>query len=288
MKTPRARSGHLTAERYPQRDFFVADLRGLSAKDDVASMEHPLFALKAGDRRVRHYEHNGNSITVKPGADGQATIHDKDVWIYCISQLVHSLDRGREDVSRTVRFTAYDFLVATQRATSGAQYQRLGDALSRLSGTRIETNIETGEYRERRGFGLVDAWRVVERGPDNRMVAVEVTLPDWLHRSVLERQVLTLDADYFRLRKPLDRRVYELARKHCGAQSSWKVSLAVLHTKSGSSASLREFRRSIRALATSDELPGYRVTFDDTKDRVAFYSRGPKGQIKAIREALGA
>ena len=286
MKNLQSQSRHLRPERHRQRDFFVADLRDISSKDDMPSMEHPLFALKAGDRRVRRYEHRGSSIEVQPGAKGQATIHDKDVWIYCISQLVHALDRGREDVSRTVRFTAYDFLVTTQRATSGAQYQRLGDALNRLSGTRIETNIETGEYRERRGFGLVDAWRVVERGPDNRMVAVEVTLPDWLYRSVLERQVLTLDAGYFRLRKPLDRRVYELARKHCGSQSSWKVSLVVLRTKSGSSASIREFRRSIRALAESDELPGYRVRLDAERDQVAFYSRGRKGQIKAIREAL--
>lgn len=284
MKGTKARPAHLVPARHRQQDFFVADLRGLSAKDDVASMEHPLFALKAGDRRVRHYEHKGNRITVKPGADGQATIHDKDVWIYCISQLVHALDRGREDVSRTVRFTAYDFLIATNRDVGGRAYQLLSDALNRLRGTTIETNIETSEYRERSGFGLVDAWRVVERRGDNRMVAVEVTLPDWLYRSVMDRQVLTLHADYFRLRKPLDRRVYELARKHCGAQSSWKVSLGALHVKTGSSASLREFRRSLRALSESDELPGYRVKLDSEGGIVTFYSRGRKGQVKAIQE----
>ena len=130
MKDPRERSGHLRPERHRQGDFFVADLHGLSAKDDVASMEHPLFALKAGDRAIRRYERNGSSIEVQPGAKGQATIHDKDVWIYCISQLVHALDRGREDVSRTVRFTAYDFLVATIRDVGGRAYKLLGDALN--------------------------------------------------------------------------------------------------------------------------------------------------------------
>ena len=277
---------HLRPLRHGQGDFFVADFRGLSAKDDVMSMEHPLFALKAGDRRIRRYEHKGNSIEVQPGAKGQATIHDKDVWIYCISQLVHALDRGREDVSRTVHFTAYDFLVATNRDVGGRAYQLLGDALDRLRGTTISTNIETAEYRERRGFGLVDAWRVVERREDHRMVAVEVTLPDWLYRSVLERQVLTLDADYFRLRKPLDRRIYELARKHCGAQSSWKVSLETLHMKSGSTGPLKKFRLALRSLVDADELPGYRMKFDITTDVVTFYSRGRKGQMKAMREAL--
>ncbi|WP_447407497.1 replication initiator protein A, partial [Clostridium perfringens] len=86
-------------------------------------------------------------------------------------------------MGRVVRLTAYDFLVATNRDTSGRAYERMGDALARLSGTRIETNIATDGQRERAGFGLVDSWRVIERDGDDRMVAVEITLPDWLWRS---------------------------------------------------------------------------------------------------------
>lgn len=73
---------HLLPDRRLQGDFFVADILDASPKDDTASMEHPLFALRAGDRRVRVYERNGYSVTVKPGVDGCATIHDKDLWIY--------------------------------------------------------------------------------------------------------------------------------------------------------------------------------------------------------------
>lgn len=72
----KARSGHLKPERHK---FFIADIFGVAPKDDNASMEHPLFALRAGDKRVRTYERNGNSVTVKPGFDGCATIHDKDL-----------------------------------------------------------------------------------------------------------------------------------------------------------------------------------------------------------------
>jgi plasmid replication initiation protein len=239
-------------------------------------MEHPLFALKAGDRRIRRYERNGNSVEVKPGPDGCATIHDKDLWIYCISQLVEAMNRGRNDISRTVRFTAYDFLVTTNRQTSGEGYKLMGDALSRLRSTTIETNIETGGQRERRGFGLIDAWRVVEEGPNNRMVAVEATLPDWLWRSVKARHVLTLSRDYFRIRKPLNRRIYELVRKHCGNQPSWRVSLCVLHEKTGSASSLNEFRRAVRELAAANDLPDYRLVFDAKIDSTNFYVRGAK------------
>ena len=268
----------LAPQRYRQHDFFVADFRDVSIKDDLPSMEHPLFALKPGDKRIRLYERKGTTVEVQPGAKGLATIHDKDVWIYCISQLVEAMNLGRENISRVVRFTAYDFLVATNRSTSGLSYQRMTEALNRLSGTRIETNIVTGSQRERAGFGLIDAWRVIERGPDNRMVAVEITLPDWVYRSVLARKVLTLSRDYFRIRKPLDRRLYELARKHCGRQSHWKVSLKALHQKSGSTAALREFRRSVKTLADINELPDYRWSINPKTDIVTVYSRNKHGR----------
>lgn len=267
----KAPAATLVPVRHPQKDFFIADILDASTKDDLASMEHPFFALKAGDMRVRTYERNGNSVTIKPGHDGCATIHDKDVWIYCISQLVEAMNRERSDVSRTVRFTAHDFLVTTNRDIKGAGYKRMGDAMARLSGTRVETNIVTDGQRERAGFGLIDSWRVIEKTSGGRMVAVEVTLSDWLYRSVQARQVLTLSPDYFRIRKPIDRRIYELARKHCGAQRQWQCTVKTLYEKSGSSDAIRNFRGAIKTLAESNDLPDYKVSMAD--DLVTFLRR---------------
>ena len=269
---------HLTTDKYRQQDFFVADIFDASPKDERNSMEHPLFALRVGDMKERHYEHKGYRVDVLPGYHGLATIHDKDIWIYCISQLVEAMNREREDIKRTVRFTAYDFLVSTNRDTSGRAYERMADALNRLQSTTIHTNIETNEYREKAGFSLIDSWKVIERSRDDeRMVAVEVTLSDWLFRSVQSMQVLTLSRDYFRLRKALDRRVYELARKYCGNQSKWSVSMEVLHKKTGSTSPLKKFRFDMKSLVQSNDLPDYRVLFDENTDMVTFYSRGVKG-----------
>lgn len=263
----------LASERHQQREFFVADLGEVSFKDDAASMEHPLFSLKAGDHRVRSYERQDCFVTIKPGADGCATIHDKDLWIYAISQLIRAKQQGCE-ISPTVRFTMYDFLVATNRPTAGVGYQRAHKMLQRLSGTRIETNIATGRRRSRRGFGLIDSWHIVERSPDDdRMVAVEIELPRWVYRSIEAMEVLTLSPGYFRLRKPLDRRIYELTRKHCGNQSKWRVSVTTLHEKSGSAATKREFRRHLKTLIKSNELPDYRMALDPATDTVMVYSR---------------
>ncbi len=182
-------------------------------------MEHPLFALKSGDKRIRRYERNGLTVEVQSGSSGAATIHDKDIWIYCVSRIIEGMNRGQEDISRVVQFTAYSFLVATNRGISGDSYIRFAHALERLRGTSILTNIPTNGRREPNSFGLIESFRIVERSPiDNRMLAVSVTIPDWLYRSVQAKQVLTLSREYFSIRKPLYRRLYELARKHCGAQ----------------------------------------------------------------------
>jgi len=87
------------------------------------------------------------------------------------------------------------------------------------------------------------------------------------------QEVLTLHRDYFRLGKPLERRVYELARKHCGRQPSWTISLETLLKKSGSQSSLNRFRQHLKEIAHHDHLPDYRLIFDEAKDMVGFFNR---------------
>jgi len=141
----------------------------------------------------------------------------------------------------------------------------------RLWETGWVPNSSRAAQRAGGGGGLIDAWRVIERSGDGRMVAVEVTLPDWLMRSIVARRVLTLSPDYYRLRSPLARRVYEVARKHCGSQPSWRVSLLTLRAKTGSTATPREFRRLL--LAAAGDLPDYRMVIDDGGDIATFCAR---------------
>src|SRR5467141_940063 len=75
----------LLPDRHPNRDFFVADILDWALKDDRHTMEHPMFSLsKKPDRKIRHYEHNGSTVTVEPSVRGMATIWDKDILIYAI------------------------------------------------------------------------------------------------------------------------------------------------------------------------------------------------------------
>jgi hypothetical protein len=156
--------------------------------------------------------------------------------------------------------------VSTNRNTDGRGYEQLKSALDRLSGTRIRTNIKTGEQEVTEGFGLIDGWRIVRQTASGRMTELRITLSDWVFNAVVGREVLTLHRDYFRLRKPLERRMYEVARKHCGKQNEWAISLELLKKKCGSASEDYEFKRLINIICAEDiahhHMPDYAVSFD--------------------------
>ena len=289
-KTVAGRAEHMGAitgqGTSPQtRDFFVCDFFGAAPKHDLASMEHPIFSLSTRpDRRILSYHHNATEITVTPSVKGRATIFDADILIFCISQLMAALNAGR-DTSRTLTLTAHDLLRATERETSGDSYRRLRDAFERLAGTRITTNIRTGPNHDpvetTTGFGLIESWEIVRKTRAGRMVSVSVTLSDWLYRAVLSKSVLTLNRAYFSLRKPLERRLYELARKHCGRQPDWRVSVEVLLKKSGSTSPRRVFRAMLREIIRADSLPDY-VLVEEPGDIIAF---SPRALVVDISDA---
>ena len=256
----------LLPERH-QDDFFVCDVLDAVPKGDVASMEYPVFSLSTKpDMRTRRYEHNDKFMEVKPSAEGLATVHDRDILIYCISKLMKALNDGQQ-ISQVVRFKAHDLLKATNRMTNGQGYEALKDAFKRLSGTRIDTNVVTGGVEEFETFGLIERAKIVRETRDGRMQDVEVKLSDWVFHAIEQSEVLTLHRDYFRLRKPLERRIYEIARKHCGYQTEWKISLERLHQKVGSASTAREFRRLVGNICDADaehhHMPDYAVRLND-------------------------
>lgn len=267
---------HAGRDHYSGQAFFIADLIDISIKDDLHSMEHPMFSLaKNKDTAVRSYEHNGNTIEIKPGSDGMPTMWDKDIIIFVASQIVEALNRRRSDAQeRIVRFRAYDYFLATNRQPSGANYARLVQGLDRLVGMRIKTNIRTAKEVTKENFGLLERWRIIERSSDDsRMVAVEVQLSDWLHKAILAKEVLTVAPGYFDLTGSMERRVYELARKHCGAQPSWRVSVDVMYKKTGSSGNVRDFRRLLRRIARANVLPDYLLAVDHKHQIVSITNR---------------
>ncbi len=278
----------LLRRKHAQKDFFVCDIFDATPKDDIGSMEHPFFSLsKNPDHRIRKYEHNGEYIQITPSFTGLATIFDKDILIFAMSQIMAKINDG-EEPSQTIQFSAYDVLVTTERRTDGRSYERLKAAFERLRGTSIETCIKTGEQEVTTGFGLIEYWKIIREGRDGRMEGLELKLSDWLYHAILAKEVLTISPDYFRLGKPLERRVYEICRKFCGHQNKWRIGLESLKKKTGSSSSLKKFREFIKEIVASDHIPDYKIYFDkDKKDLLIVRPRTtPKPAIDQSKPLL--
>lgn len=258
-------------------EFFIADeVELLSFRDEIASMEHPFFAMKGGDTKTREYKNGNITLIVRPSSGiGLATVFDKDIWIYSISKLQEAMNNNQK-ISRTVYFTPYDFFVTTNRDKSGRAYEDLRKALARLAGTRVETNIiHSDESRKIENFGLIDKWVIFDKKKGNLNIGmVEVILPDWLYQTFHKKKILKISPDYFRIRKAIDRRLYEIARKHCGNQGEFMVILEKLHLKTGSTALLKMFRYNIKQLAQTNDLPDYNIRYDAKTDMVIFNNRG--------------
>jgi plasmid replication initiation protein len=264
----------LLPERHPNKNFFIADIfDNLPIKDDMASMGHPMFSLsKNKDFRQIDYKNGDVAITIAPSTHGLPTIFDKDVLLYCGSLLMDQVNKGLTP-PKTLRISSNDLLIATNRSVGGRGYDLLENALKRLHGVSITTNIKTNGMKQVTGFHLIESFVFIESSfVKDRRVALEITLSDWFYNSIVGKEVLTINRDYFRLGKALERRLYEIARKHCGTQAEWAISLEGLREKTGSTSISKMFRFVINAIVETNYLPDYTLHLSD-KDMVTFRNR---------------
>src|SRR6202171_4690261 len=88
----------LLPRRHADGDLFICDVADAVLKDLIPQMEHPFYSLsKKPETEIRRYEHNGNWLQIIPSVKGLATIYDKDILIYCISQLMEKLKRNKDN-----------------------------------------------------------------------------------------------------------------------------------------------------------------------------------------------
>lgn len=266
MLDPNPKHSPLLPERYPQGDLFVCELVDIVLKSDMASLEYPFYSLtKKPDRNPRRFEHDGRWIEFRPSIKGLPTIYDKDLLIYAISHIMREKQRSGQ-TPKTIVIDPYHFLSYTNRPTGGRDYEALVDSIERLEGTRYRTNVKTGGFEHDEWFGLFERVKMKTRQTPKgglRPERLEVTLSDWTMEAIRADEVLTLHRDYWRLRRPIERRVYEIVRKHCGQQDGWSIGVDKLHRKSGSQATRREFRRKLHEVVNDNHLPDYDVYIEN-------------------------
>ena len=121
--------------RHPNRDFFLLDIADAAPRGDMAAMEYPFFALGTQpDTREREYRRGDVMLRVIPSTRGMATVFDRDVLLYCVSQLMARKNAGLP-IGKTVRFSARDMLMATNRTYGRRKLQTARASVVRLRGT---------------------------------------------------------------------------------------------------------------------------------------------------------
>lgn len=105
-------------------------------------------------------------------------------------------------------------------------------------------------------------------------MSAEIQISEWIFNSIRRKSVLTLHRDYFPLRKPIEWRVHEIARKMCGARPKFEIGLEKLLKRTGARTELKRFRHTFREIATHNHLPDYEVIYDERRDVAIFKGRG--------------
>ena len=255
-------------------------------------MEHPFFSLsKNKDTKPRHYiSPDGTSqVRVMPAGYGMPTIWDKDLLIYLSTLIREAMNRGDlGETNQSIRIDVWNYLESTGKDDGMQQYKGVLDALRRLNGCTIETTIETNGISHTKGFSLLDYYDVAVKTKTGEIAALEITVCDWLYGAIwnASKEMLSISRKYFGLKGGIERRLYELARKHCGKQKYWKATMDVLWRKSGSQGTLRHFRHKVfKGQVDLGTVPDYRVELRPKDDMVVFYSIHYKAPVEALLKA---
>ncbi len=284
------------ALKYRLLTYYISDL---PLRDQRETMERPFFSLSKSKRmKPIDYQSPDGRLWVKVYAHqehGMATIWDADVLIWAMSQIVEAM-RRQHMPCRVLMFRASDLLRAIGRVDrksgwpQNTRYEELRAALERLKTTTIRTNMRVPKgNRERKieaMFNWIDDWHyiTVDGEPD----MIEMELCRWVYEGVTQQGgVLAISPEYFEIDGGIERALYRIARKHVGRQAEFKISLIILHEKTGSDGTLREFRRKMKRIAERDLLPGYHVRFDVEAGCVTFTPK-PEGTKDSVADTARA
>ncbi|MEM7358841.1 MAG: replication initiator protein A [Pseudomonadota bacterium] len=219
----------------------------------------PIFALsKNPDFEVFSWNDLDSKVEVTPSSSGRATIWDKDILLFCMSKIVNDLNDGVVP-SRVLSVKGSEILRFCSRGSGGQDYKNLSDALDRLRGTSIKTDIKSRDVEFSDDFTLLSRVSKMKIVGNEKSTRIRIELSEWIFTQMLDQHyVLTYDPGYFKMTSAIHRRLYEIFRKHCGEQPKFLIRLRKLFFKIGSKGSLNDFKKVLRKSADYyDEIKGF-------------------------------
>lgn len=257
-----------TPPKGDQLEFFVPEVRDVSAKDSRSLMDVAVFRLskggRAGQAPLRYEWDDGSEVEVQPSAQGLATVWDYDLVLMAVSHLAEAANRYRRGTgprpSRGVRLLPADIVQFCRMGRGGRQYDAITSAVDRLSGTTVIQRRVVDDQLVTIRDGLIgNHSRVVSDLQSGRVRSVEIEVPAWAYGAVVDAErpeVLTMHRDYFLLTSGVARFLYRLCRQSAG-RGEWQWLFRSLWERSGKTSAFKEFTRNLRAIIAEDALPEY-------------------------------
>tara|TARA_R110002126_G_scaffold54466_2_gene147449 strand:+ start:7970 stop:8776 length:807 start_codon:yes stop_codon:yes gene_type:complete len=261
-------------------NIFECNLRApYSLKSDLFSLELPIYAISSKSREPVELKYKDTFVRITPSHIGRATVKDKEIVIYCLSQLMVQLN-SKLQPGEIASVCTFDFLKTTGRGASGRAYQDFNLALERLKGTIIQTNRTINGKPIDQISGIIESYKISE----SKSRRVEIKLADWIIQSALENKILTLDPSYFGIKRSFDKRVYEVCRKLCGKYHTLSIRLENFHTLVTGTGTAAKFKRDLTLLISRGKMLGYRVKLKDQMVRI--YKDTPEGKKFLTKDML--
>ena len=246
-----------------------------SFRSDREIMSNPFFTLGKHPRRTgwerRWVDEEGQQVFIRnsPGEDGCPTMWDQDILSYLQTLITTRINQG-EPVSKRIQFNVHDCLIAIRRGIGGTEYRGFHASLKRLKGTTVFTNITSGDVIRDGGFGWLQTFDILRDKTSGKMLACEIELCDWVFNAMVrEQRYLQFDAEYFSLESGLERKLYQIIRRHLGNFSGWHIALDKLYVKTGSESEQKRFNYEIRQVVERDAFPLWSL-------QLSTDSRGPQ------------
>ncbi len=260
-------------EQVEQPSLFVAEHHERNPRCIQDIMAYPYFALSKR-RRIKpmHFASAKGDIEIKIHGlpeFGIASIYDADILLWLATEVRRQYEKTGT-INRTVFFNPRTMLKQIGKSKGGRQMDTLKSALLRLSTNFIRTTVRTEHQRKEGGFHWLDNWTTAEdrkTGEPNGLWST--TLNDWLVQGIVQdRNILTLNPAYFRMSSGLEKRLYQIARKHAGMQQfGMHITMESLHAKTGSGDTIKQFAWEVRNIAKEKgSLLDYAVSVDQYGD----------------------
>jgi hypothetical protein len=150
--------------------------------------------------------------------------------------------------------------------------------IDRLAGTRITTDIRTGDDEQRDSLGLIDAASIRRKHGDLMGACSGSKSSSPIGPSTLfvarrcSPSTVTISGS-----ASLSNVVSMNSRGNtAGGKRLGGISTETLLKKSGPQSWMKRFRQHVKEIAQHDHLPHYRLIFDETADVIVFFNRDGK------------